>query len=84
MPVDAVESVSGKVWVANCERGLTAFFPPDGVTIADATRHHSHLATCPKVVAYRTKTERVPVEVELARLADDGCQHAFELGGECG
>ena len=52
-PVDAAESPDGNVFVAVCEGGPTAFFPPAGTTIADATRHKSHFATCPNANAHR-------------------------------
>jgi hypothetical protein len=100
VPVDAAESLDGNVWVLECDGALVAIFPPDesGVTIPDATRHRSHLASCTAVSVHRHKSHgvRLPVgavavDVELQRLADDGCRYAaddelfpHEHGGEAG
>lgn len=53
MPVDAAETADGNVWVAVCESGPTAFFPPAGTGIPDATRHKSHFATCEFAAQHR-------------------------------
>ena len=53
MPVDAQPCEDGNVCVATCEGGPTAFVPPEGTTISDATRHKSHFATCPNAATHR-------------------------------
>jgi hypothetical protein len=91
VPVDAAESLDGNVWVLECDGALVAIFPPDesGVTIPDATRHRSHLASCTAVSVHRHKPKPAAVPVELLVLADDGNPHAadddlfaHEHGGE--
>lgn len=60
MPVDAEPCADGPVHVAETERGPTAFFPPEGTTIADATRHKSHFATCASAATHRKPKAGAP------------------------
>lgn len=54
MPVDAEETADGNVWLAQTERGLSAFFPAEGVDMGPgATRHKSHFATCSSASRFR-------------------------------
>lgn len=57
MPVDAAESSDGNVFVAQTERGLTAFIPEEGTVIDGASRHKSHFATCPNAAKHRKPKE---------------------------